>query len=68
MSLYQHLKREKEVVDYVSATSLFLYTIKVASKDNLKEGVRKEFRRDRTHYRSRPSSYLLPVERSGRQL
>jgi len=26
MSLYQHLKREKEVVDYVSATSFFLYT------------------------------------------
>lgn len=24
--LYQHLKREKEVADYVSATSLFLYT------------------------------------------
>lgn len=66
MSLYQHLKREKEVVDYVSATSLFLYTIKVASMDNSKKGVRTEFRPDRTHYRSRPSSYLLPVERSGR--
>ena len=26
MPLYQHLKREKEVVDYVSATSFFLYT------------------------------------------
>lgn len=29
MSLYQHLKREKEVADYVSATSLFLYTERV---------------------------------------
>lgn len=27
MSLYQHLKREKEVADYVSATSPFLYPI-----------------------------------------
>lgn len=25
MSLYQHLKREKEVADYVFATSPFLY-------------------------------------------
>ena len=38
MSLYQHLKREKEVADYVSATSLFLYTERAAPKGDSKEG------------------------------
>ena len=38
MSLYQHLKREKEVADYVSATSLFLYTERGAPKGDSKEG------------------------------
>lgn len=38
MSLYQHLKREKEVADYVSATSLFLYIERAAPKGDPKEG------------------------------
>lgn len=37
MSLCQHLKREKEVANYVSATSLFLYTERAASEGDRKE-------------------------------
>ena len=42
MSLYQHLKREKEVADYVSATSLFLYTDSIESRPGGRPEVRRE--------------------------
>lgn len=42
MSLYQHLKREKEVADYVSATSLFLYTDSIQKEPPRRATLRRE--------------------------
>ena len=46
MSLYQHLKREKEVTDYVSATSLFLYTERAPRRATQRREERGQTRRD----------------------